>query len=401
VEELILFPNFIQIFAMNKRLLLVSFFALNYCISFSQKDQPEFYIIDTAIFSDGAHHWYDLYEKTNIIQPKKNQPRYKATQIAEVADNILLYQRDNGGWPKNYDPRAILTTDQKDSLINTKNILHTTIDNNATYAQIQCLAKVYYVTKTEKYKTAALRGFDYLLSAQYDNGGWPQYFPLEKGYSRHITFNDDAMTGVMWMLKDVVDKKVQYDFLNDEYRKKIETAFNKGIDCILKTQINDAGKPTAWCQQYDEVTLQPAWARAFEPPSICNRESVEIVKLLMNIKNPSKEIIAAVDNAVVWFNESKILNTKVETITASDLKTPFRVSKHDKVVVKDENAPPIWTRYYELKTHRPLFCNRDSKVVYSLAEVERERRDGYGWYTYEPKKVLDKYKSWKDKLPAL
>jgi PelA/Pel-15E family pectate lyase len=79
------------------------------------------------------------------------------------------------------------------------------------------------------------------------------------------------------------------------------------------------------------------------------------------------------------------------------MQTNFTVSKHDKIVVNSPGAPPIWTRYYELKTHRPIFCNRDSKIVYSLAEVERERRDGYGWYTYEPQKVLNRYKAWMQK----
>jgi PelA/Pel-15E family pectate lyase len=77
--------------------------------------------------------------------------------------------------------------------------------------------------------------------------------------------------------------------------------------------------------------------------------------------------------------------------------TPYTVSKHDKVVVNSPGAAPIWTRYYELKTHRPIFCNRDSKIVYTLAEVDRERRDGYAWYTYEPQKVLNRYEAWKKK----
>jgi PelA/Pel-15E family pectate lyase len=74
-----------------------------------------------------------------------------------------------------------------------------------------------------------------------------------------------------------------------------------------------------------------------------------------------------------------------------------KISKTDRIVVKDSLAPPIWARFYELETHKPLFCNRDSKLVYSLAEVERERRDGYGWYTYDPKKALKKYKTWQEK----
>lgn len=118
----------------------------------------------------------------------------------------------------------------------------------------------------------------------------------------------------------------------------------------------------------------------------------------MSIKEPSAAVIDAVQNAVAWFNESKIKGIKVETFAAPEMITPFRISKTDRRVVNDSLAPPIWTRYYELKTHRPLFCNRDSKVVYSLAEVDRERRDGYAWYTYEPQKVLDRYPAWQKKF---
>ena len=73
-------------------------------VCFAQKTIPaDFRVIDTAIFLDAAHHWYDLYEKDRVIQPRPNQPRYKATELAAIGDNILLYQKDNGGWPKNYD----------------------------------------------------------------------------------------------------------------------------------------------------------------------------------------------------------------------------------------------------------------------------------------------------------
>jgi PelA/Pel-15E family pectate lyase len=100
---------------------------------------------------------------------------------------------------------------------------------------------------------------------------------------------------------------------------------------------------------------------------------------------------------VAWFKESEILETRIDVVAAPDLITPYKISKSDKVVVHDPAAPPIWTRYYELKTHRPLFCNRDSKVVYSLAEVDRERRDGYAWYTYAPQKILNLYPKWQQK----
>jgi PelA/Pel-15E family pectate lyase len=348
-------------------------------------------------FDDNTHHWYSISDKGNMINARPGRPRYKENQVKEIGDNILLFQKDNGGWPKNYDMFAILTEDQKDSVRAGHALTNTTFDNDNTYTQIEALAQIYASTQVDKYKDAALRGLDFILSAQYKNGGFPQYYPLESNYSRHITYNDGVFEGIMELMRDIIDNKPQYAFVDVKRRDKLTNAFKKGVDCILKTQIVDDGKLTAWCQQHDEVTLQPAWARKFEPPSICNGESADVVLFLMSFDHPKKELINAIQGAVTWFEASKIYNTRVKTIPAERMQTPFRVSTSDKIVVEEPGAPPIWTRYYELKTHRPLFCNRDSKVVYSFAEVERERRDGYGWYTYAPQKVLDSYPEWQKK----
>jgi len=379
-------------------LLLIALLVLN-AASFSQTQdsKDDLTKIDLAPFADASHHWYDIADKGTVVHPVPNQQHYKPTDLKEVGDNILLYQKDNGGWPKNYDITAVLTKEQKDSLVQAKKILNTTFDNGTSYTHVAALAQIYTVTKVEKYKDAALKGINFILAAQYNNGGWPQYYPLEDNYSRHITYNDGAMEGIIEVLKDIIDGKPQYAFVDKKYLEKVKTAYAKGLDCIIKTQINDNGKLTAWCQQYDERNLQPTWARKFEPPSICNGESSDIVLFLMNLDHPDTKIINAVQNAVAWFEESKILNTRVKMIKAPTMQTPFRVSTTDRVVVNEPGAPPIWTRYYELKTHRPLFCNRDSKVVYSLAEVDRERRDGYGWYTYGPQKVLNSYHEWQKK----
>lgn len=353
--------------------------------------------INVSMFADNAGHWYGIKDKHNVINPKNNQPKYKATELAAIGDNILLYQKNNGGWPKNYDIMAILTADQKDSLINDKGNLNTTFDNGTSYTHVATLATIYQATQDKKYAEAAVKGINYVLSAQYENGGWPQYYPLEKNYSRHITYNDGAYEGIMELLKDIKDNKPEYSFLSKEQRQKVEIAFNKGINGILNTQINDFGELTAWCQQHDEVTLQPAWARAFEPPAICNGESAGIVLLLMDLDNPNERVINAVQHAVEWFKESEIKGIRVKTVAAAPDTSQFKTSHTDRVVVEDATAPPIWTRYYELQTHRPMFCNRDSKVVYTLAEVARERRSGYSWYTYNPQKVLDRYPAWAKK----
>lgn len=353
--------------------------------------------INTKPFQDGVNHWYHIKDDTNIVNPVENQPQYAESDYTKIADNILLFQRNNGGWPKNYDMKAILTPEQIKKVKETKGILHTTFDNATTYTHTYYLAQVYTLTKNEAYKEACLKGIDFILKAQYANGGWPQYFPLEKGYSRHITFNDGNYIGIMNMLKKVIGNDSNFAFVNDQTKVKVASAYQKGLDCILKMQIMDQGKLTAWCQQHDEITLLPAWARKFEPPSICGGESTEIVMFLMDIDNPNEKIIKSVESAVQWFAASQIYNTRVETFDAPKVESKYMTITKDNRVVTDSSAPPIWTRYYELSTGRPLFCDRDSKFLYSMAEVSRERRVGYSWYTYAPKKVLEKYPEWQKK----
>jgi len=379
---------------------LILVFTLFSGISSAQKksDEQQFTNIEYAPFSDNTNHWYSVADKHNMINALPDRPRYKPTEINNIADNMLLFQKENGGWPKNYDFFAILSDSQRESVKQGQNLTNTTFDNGNTYTQIAALAIAYKATGIEKYKVGCLKGLDFVLKAQYANGGWPQYYPLEKNnYSSHITYNDGAMIGIMVLLRNILDGKPAYTFIDSTYKTKLQKAYNKGLDCILKTQIVDNGKLTVWCQQHDEVTLQPAWARKFEPAAICSQESAELVAFLMSINHPDQKIIKAIQSAVSWFEESKIYNTRIDKVSASRMQTPYRLSQSDRVVVRDSTAPPVWTRYYELKTHRPLFCNRDSKVVYSLAEVERERRDGYAWYNYSPQKILNKYPKWQQK----
>ena len=354
-------------------------------------------MITTKPFGDSERHWYGIKDESNLVNAVPNQPRYEESDYTKIADNMMLFQRANGGWPKNYDMRAILTPEQQEKVASTKSILHTTFDNETTYTHIYYLAQVYTATKIEKYKEACIKGIQFVLDAQYANGGWPQYFPLEKGYSRHITFNDGAYMGIMNLLDKMISGNTNFSFLDENLKAKAKTAYDKGLDCILNMQIKDKGQLTAWCQQHDEETLAPAWARKFEPPSICNGESVDIVLFLMKIKNPDERIIQSIQSAVKWFADSKILNTRVESFAIEPTESKYKKIKRDVRVVVDSAAAPIWTRYYELGTHRPLFCDRNSEFLYSLAEVSLERRSGYAWYTGSPQKVLDKYLAWQKK----
>jgi PelA/Pel-15E family pectate lyase len=364
------------------------------CAAQTSIEENQTKVVDMTEFNDSAHHWYDINDEVKIIEPLPEQKRYGTSEVTEIADNILLFQKSNGGWPKNYDMQAILTEEQKKAVLKTKNDLNTTFDNGATYSQMNYLAKAYSLTKIEKYKDAFLSGIEFVLTAQYDNGGWPQYYPDKKGYRKYITFNDGAMIGIMKLFYKIVNRKEEFSFIQDSLYTKINLAYNKGIECILNCQIEENGKLTAWCQQHDNIDFRPQNARSFEPASICNGESSAVVKFLMSIKNPNERIIKSVTNAVKWFEESKIYGIRVEEIKADKVDYVYHTTDLDRIIVEDSDAKPIWTRFYELGTHKPMFCNRDGKVVYSLEEVERERRTGYAWYIYDPQEVLDSYPAW-------
>ena len=350
--------------------------------------------IDTSEFENSAHHWYDIKDTDKIIDPLENQKKYSSKEFEKIADNILIFQKVNGGWPKNYDMQAILTLEQETAVIKSKKILNTCFDNSATFSHLNYLAKTFNFSKKEKYKIAFTEGIKFILSAQYDNGGWPQYYPDTSDYRKYITFNDGAMIGIMKLLQRVVNKEIDYSILDSGLHEKVVKSFEKGIECILNTQIKESDSLLVWCQQHNHITLKPEDARTYELASICNGESAEIVEFLMSLKTPNDRMINSIKSAVRWFEESKISGIRVETIKAPHSEYQYRNSDHDKIVIEDKSAKPIWARYYSLETHIPIFCNRDGKTVYSFSEVERERRIGYAWYVYDPQVVLDNYPSW-------
>lgn len=319
---------------------------------------------------------------------------YGGEEAARIADNVLLYQRDTGGWNKNVDMAAPLTEKETAELLRQKKDADSTIDNGATFTQMAFLARVYRAGKAKRFRQAFLKGLDYLLAAQYDNGGWPQFFPLRTGYYARITFNDDAMIGVLRLLRDIASREATYAFVDEGRRLRAEKAVEKGIACILRCQIVVDGKQrTAWCAQHDEKTFAPAPARAYEKVSLSGNETVGIARFLMGIERPTPAVIASVQAAVAWLETARLTGIRYE-------KKPDPATERgwDQVVVADPTAPSLWARFYEIGTNRPIFSGRDGVIKYRLSEIEYERRTGYQWYNRLAAPLLkDEYPAWRRK----
>lgn len=316
---------------------------------------------------------------------------YSGREAIRIAGNVLLYQRESGGWPKNIDMAAVLDDAERAKVKSQKGSVDSTIDNGATCNQLRYLGKVYNATGDKRCRHAFVTGIDFLLAAQYDNGGWPQIYPANRGYQGHITFNDGAMINAMTLLSDVRDKKAGLEFVDGQRRLRAKRAVGRGIECILKCQIVVEGKRLAWCAQHDEKTFEARGARSYEKASVSGYESVGIVKYLMSIERPSAKVILAIESAVMWFDEAKIVGMRVERRELSG-----RKGEYDKVVIADGNAPPIWARFYKIGTNRPIFCSRDGVIREDIADISYERRNGYSWYTTSPGGLLSKaYPAWR------
>ena len=288
---------------------------------------------------------------------RQTDPAYfKTDEARQVGDQLLLYQRVTGGWPKNIDMARPLTCDeQAQLLIDKEKPDDSTTDNDATNIQMMFLARLYQYTKDSRYREAFRKGVEYLLSGQYENGGWPQFWPEMHGYQIHITFNDDAMVNTLNLFRDMIAQKEPYqgDLTNQALRKRMAEAFDKGIDCILATQIVKDGEPTVWCQQHDRETLKPAPARAFELPSYCSMESVSLTRLLMELPNPDDRVKKAVHAAMRWFDKYKLTGYKIVRVGSRGS------YDQDTRLEKDPQAEPIWARFYDLKYCEPFVCDRD------------------------------------------
>ncbi len=317
-------------------------------------------------------------------------------------DNILSWQGHGPGgvmgWPKAYDATKPRPADGGG--VEWEGTA--TIDNNATYTELRLLARAVTLepdaARRQTLRTAFEKGLDAALTAQYENGGWPQRWPAPKNYGSHITFNDNAMTHLMMLLKDISGGKAPFAFVDEDRRRKAQTAFDNGVDCILKCQIvvkekdatgKETEKLTGWCAQHDEVTLKPANARAYELASISGSEGAEIISLLMNIEKPDERIKRAIQAGAAWFDSAKIVGKKVANTTTNGAR--------DRVLV-DDPASTLWARFYDVETGKPIFCGRDGVKKSSMAEIEQERRAGYAWYGNWGANVAKEFAAWKKRV---
>lgn len=306
---------------------------------------------------------------------------YSGEEARTIADRVIARQTTVGAWTKGID---YTQPHPNPSPAEHEVWGGGTFDNDATIFELRylalVLARAHESPRSAGWRKAFLRGLHYVFECQYPNGGFPQIYPLAGSYHDAITFNDNAMTHVLELLRDVSAANPEFAFVPAPLREEARQRLERGLDCVLKTQLKGRdGRRTIWCQQYDALTLRACAARNFEPIAASACESAELVTFLMSLSQPSSKVRRAVEDAVAWFRR-----TPVQGITWSRF-------TNDALVVVSPGAPPIWARFYELNTDKPIFGDRDRTIHYAVGELSSERRAGYTWYGDWPAAVLKAY----------
>ncbi|WP_230631297.1 pectate lyase [Sphingomonas sp. Leaf37] len=331
---------------------------------------------------------------------------YATAPAQAVADNIVSYQTPTGGWGKNQDrtapPRTrgqmYLPFDSKAGIYAAADgaggwSFIGTLDNDATTTELSFLARVQAGrpgAAGERYRTTFLRGIRYLLTAEFPGGGWPQVFPLQGGYHDALTLNDDTMVKATALLQRTAAGTGDYAFVPADVRTAARDAAAQSIATMLATQITSEGRKAIWAQQYDPLTRKPVGARNFEPIALATAESAALLRFLMVQPDPSPAMRQAITDGAAWFASHAV----------RDMAWAKSSAPEGRRLVAQAGAEPLWARFYDPATGKPVFGDRDRSIHDDVNEISLERRNGYSWFGTAGTGVAAAYAKWQQRHGA-
>jgi PelA/Pel-15E family pectate lyase len=308
----------------------------------------------------------------------------KLTADKTLADNMITWQLPHGGFYKNGVAAYAAPWNgsaARSGWTGAGGVELGTIDNNATVTEIMFLADVYRRSSDTKYREAARKALDFLLTMQYPTGGFPQVYPERPGtYSNYVTFNDDAMVRVMILLDQAIKQvaPLNMDVFSAAQQAKLAPALAKGLEYILAAQIVQGGTKTVWCAQHDPKTYAAMGARSYELPSKSGSESVGIVALLLS-QPQSPAIKAAAQAAIAWYKKSGTANTAYVSRPGGNTDDTYNP-------IQTKSGSTMWHRFYDLDKDVGFFSGRlptddppGTGKQYDIMKIEAERRYGYQW----------------------
>lgn len=241
-----------------------------------------------------------------------------------------------------------------------------TYDDDVTSDAARFLLRMYLEKKDSKYQAALGKAIQFVLKSQYDNGGWPQRYPLmsrykqagKPDYTSYHTFNDD----VIW--ENVKFLMQCYLSLGDS---QLLQPIYKGMNFYLLSQ-----KPCgAWGQQYT-MQMQVAGARTFEPAAYLPRETYENAFLLIQFYRLTgdKKFLKAVPAAISWLEKVALPTDKQQGRFSHALFVD--TATHQPIYVHRKGSNVVFGYYYTNNNDTLLLSHMRGKNFLDINRLKEE-----------------------------
>lgn len=230
-----------------------------------------------------------------------------------------------------------------------------TFDDVTTSKAAEFLLRVYLEKLDTRYKPALDKAIDFVLSAQYPLGGWPQRYPLmhnhphngKEDYTSFYTYNDDVIWGNLEFLIDC------YYTLGEE---RLLDPIHRAMNFFLITQ---QGNPQGgWAEQYD-MNLRPAHARTYEPAGLMPGATFRIAMRMLDFYKYTgdRRYLSRIPDAIEWLKAARLPENQTE------------------------NGTRTHPTFVEVGTNKGLYAHRTGTGIH----------DGRYWVDYNDKNLLAHY----------
>jgi PelA/Pel-15E family pectate lyase len=288
-----------------------------------------------------------------------------------VADALIYGQHPLGGWHYfiDFDKKGLQEWYEKVAsrfIRGMEEFRHyygnCTFDDNVTQGATTFLLHLYLETYDPAYFVPLNKALNFILMAQYPNGGWPQRYPLRyefvhdglPDYTSNYTLNDDAMNNTINVLLEAYEALGNEEFLE---------AARRGGDFFIIAQ-GPTSAP-AWSEQYD-MNIQPAWARTHEPPAFGTRQTAHTVEMLMKLFlfTGDRRYLRPIPATLQWMESSKISVLENGVYEMARYYHPETNLPIDFKILDKLNPEGYMTFHYFPSTEKP-FSGRKANVEYA------------------------------------
>jgi|SRR5690554_292328 len=300
---------------------------------------------------------------------------YSKDDILAIADNLLLMQRNNGGWPANINPFRKLTGDQRLQFLKDQNARDASFANANIFPQIFYLSHVYLQTGDVRYRDSARKALRLVMSAQVYNGGWSQNAYPNK--NSDVIIDTRATINALRFLRRVAGGEMPYGYIALDDRRAAADSVRKGDQLLLRLQQAHNSRASIWAAAYALSSSHPVAADAETVAALDAEVSVRISRYFMQIERPPATVIRAVTGAADWFAR----NTLQQAQLNATAKQPDWLPAYSRVALP---RAPLWARQYSIDNSRPIVAKTNGRAVkrYELNPLLADQ-DWYGSWARE------------------